>query len=92
MKKAIFPLFTLMLVTLDGLACPICEKQQPNVLQGISHGAGPSSDWDYIIIWTMVIIVACTLYFSVKMLIKPGENTRNHIKRFILTLEDGTEK
>jgi len=90
--RAIFSIFTLMLPALGGLACPMCERQQPKVLQGISHGAGPASDWDYVIIWAMVIIVACTLYFSIKMLVKPGESTGNHIKRFILTLEDGTEK
>ncbi|GGC24143.1 hypothetical protein GCM10011386_15140 [Parapedobacter defluvii] len=90
--KAILVLFTLVLSALSGIACPVCERQQPNVLRGISHGTGPASDWDYIIIWTMVVIVVFTLYFSIKMLVKPGEKTGSHIKRIILNLEDGTEK
>lgn len=92
MKKIVFSILALILPVLTSLACPVCEKQQPKVLQGVSHGTGPTSDWDYVIIWTMVAIVACTLYFSLKMLIKPGEHTRNHIKRTILMLENGTEK
>lgn len=90
--KIIFPLFTLISATLSGLACPVCERQQPKLLQGISHGAGPASDWDYVIIWAMVVVVAFTLYFSIKMLVKPGEKTGGHIKRIILNLEDGSEK
>ena len=92
MKKILLltPLFTL--AAFAGWACPLCERQQPTFLRGISHGAGPESDWDYLIIWSMVVVVAVTLYFSVKMLIKPGEKTNGHIKRIILNLEDGTEK
>lgn len=92
MKKKVFFILGLTLPALAGLACPVCEKQQPKLLQGVTHGAGPTSEWDYIIIWAMVIVVACTLYFSIKLLVKPGERTADHIKRTILTLEDGTEK
>lgn len=88
---------TLLLVlwlfgTWAALACPVCEKQQPKVLQGISHGAGPNNDWDYLIVWVMVALVGFTLYFSIKMLIKPGERMQNHIKRTILSMDDGNEK
>lgn len=66
------------------IACAVCEKQQPKVLRGISHGAGPESNWDYVIVWATVVIVLLTLFYSVKWLIKPGEKSEHHIKRFIL--------
>lgn len=66
------------------IACPACEKQQPKLLRGISHGAGPESNWDMVIVWGIAIIVLLTLFFSIKFLLKPGEKSRDHIKRFIL--------
>lgn len=69
------------------LACPLCEKQQPKILQGITHGGGPEHQWDYVIVWVTVAIVLSTLYFSVKWLIRPGEKSDTHIKRFILNNE-----
>lgn len=65
-------------------ACPACERQQPKILRGIIHGAGPESKWDYMIVWATVAIVLLTLFFSVKWLISPGEKSDLHIKRFIL--------
>ena len=65
-------------------ACPVCEKQQPAMLKGISHGTGPQSSWDMVIIWVTIVIVALTLYFSIKFLVRPGEKSETHIKRFIL--------
>lgn len=66
------------------LACPVCERNQPKVLKGITHGAGPEGKFDYLIVWITVVIVLTTLFFSVKWLIRPGEKSDNHIKRFIL--------
>jgi hypothetical protein len=54
------------------------------MLKGITHGAGPESQWDYVIVWTTAAIVLLTLFFSVKWLIRPGEKSEDHIKRFIL--------
>ncbi|MFT3903479.1 MAG: hypothetical protein QM727_09910 [Niabella sp.] len=54
------------------------------MLKGIAHGAGPQSQWDYLIVWIAVVIVLATLFFSVKWLIRPGEKSDTHIKRFIL--------
>lgn len=68
-------------------ACPVCEKQQPKILQGIAHGAGPESNFDYAIVWVMVIIVLISLFYSLKYLIKPGEKNDNHIKRIVLNFE-----
>ena len=65
------------------LACPVCEKNQPKLLKGITHGAGPESNWDYVIIGIMAALVGVSLYFSVKWLCKPGEAGNDHIKRII---------
>jgi len=69
------------------LACPACTLQQPRLLRGITHGIGPDSSWDYLIVSVAVAIVLFSLYFSVKWLIRPGERSMTHIKHFILTLD-----
>jgi len=78
----------LLLIQYNLWACPVCERQQPRLLRGITHGAGPESNWDYMIVWITVAIVLVTLFFSIKWLIKPGERSENHIKRFILNNEN----
>ena len=83
MKKKISLTTLLLWIAVAGIACPVCEKNQPKVLRGITHGTGPQSNWDYVIIWSVVIIVAFTLFFSVKWLVRPGEQAENHIKRSI---------
>ena len=77
----------LLLNALWVFACPVCERNQPKILKGITHGVGPESQWDYIIVWVTIAIVLCTLFFSVKWLIHPGEKSDRHIKRFILNNE-----
>jgi uncharacterized protein HemY len=86
MKKIslVFLLITLHTAT---LACEVCKKQQPKVLRGITHGAGPQSEWDYIIILAMSIIVIITLFYSIKWLVRPGERNEDHIKNSILNFE-----
>jgi uncharacterized protein HemY len=79
--KRIIGILTFMLFAITTYACPECEKQQPKVLRGIAHGAGPESQWDYVIVWAIVAIVLITLFFAVKWTIKPGEKDPNHIKR-----------
>ncbi|MBU0942257.1 MAG: hypothetical protein KKD36_12600 [Bacteroidetes bacterium] len=86
MKKSIYT-FILSTFTMAIYACPMCEKQQPKILRGIAHGAGPESNLDYVIVWTMVAFVIITLFFSLKYLIKPKENEKNHIKRNHLIFE-----
>jgi len=85
--KTMLLLITLALISLGSFACPACEKQQPKILQGITHGAGPGGNWDYVIVWIAVIIVLFTLFFSVKWLIRPGEQSQSHIKRLVLNNE-----
>lgn len=84
MKKSLI-LICLLFIRLTALACPVCDQRQPKILRGITHGAGPESNWDYVIIITAAVIVVFTLFYSVKWLIKPGELSDDHIKRFILT-------
>lgn len=86
MRKLLIAL-SLLCHSLNGLACVECEKQQPKILRGIAHGAGPESKWDYVIVWAAVAFAVFTLFFSVKWLIRPGEKSADHIKRFILNNE-----
>lgn len=86
MRKLFLTVF-LLCNSLWVLACEVCERNQPKILKGITHGAGPESNWDYVIVWTTVAIVLVTLFFSLKWLIRPGEKSDRHIKRFILNNE-----
>jgi hypothetical protein len=72
------------LSSIAAFACPVCEKQQPKLLQGISHGTGPQSSWDYGVVWVTVLIVVLTLFYTLKWLIRPGEEDNQHIKRAFL--------
>ncbi|MGS4344509.1 hypothetical protein ACKUSY_02705 [Myroides odoratus] len=83
-KNASATLVIGLLFTTLGYGCPVCERNQPKLLKGVVHGAGPDSQWDYLIIGIIAIIVVLTLFFSVKWLIKPGERQPNHIKRTVL--------
>ena len=65
-------------------ACPACEKQQPKITQGLTHGGGPASDWDWVIIGIIAAITILTFIFSLKYLVKPGEKNNDHIKYKIL--------
>jgi len=82
MKKYAVLLLTL-LIHLAGRACPACERAQPRLLRGITHGAGPDSRWDYLIVWLAVIATVLTLFYSIKWLIHPGESNTAHIKHSI---------
>lgn len=77
----------LVLMTLSAQfisACPVCDQQQPAITQGLTHGAGPQGNWDWVIIAIITIITLLTLVYSIKYLVKPGEKNRDHIKRSIL--------
>lgn len=76
-----------MFLFTKAMACPACEKQQPKLLKGITHGAGPDSNWDYVIVIITAIIVLFCLFFSVKWLLRPGEKSKSHIKFSILNLD-----
>ena len=82
--RKIFLLLAVLLTAKVVFSCPVCKKQQPKVLQGISHGTGPQSNWDYVIVIAVALLVVATLFYSVKSLLKPKEQSENHIKYSIL--------
>jgi hypothetical protein len=86
MKKILFVLCAGS-IRINALACPACEQQQPRLLRGLAHGAGPGSAWDYLLLALALFIFLFTLLYSIKWLIRPGEATTNHIKYFILNDE-----
>lgn len=81
--KAFLILLTVLSVQIV-TACPICDKQQPKITQGLTHGVGPQSNWDWVIIAIIAAITVLTLVLSLKYLIKPGEKNTDHIKQSIL--------
>ena len=83
MKKS-YLFMLLVLSTGTTLACPVCEKQQPKLLRGITHGTGPDSQWDYVIVVVTVVFVLITLFLSVKWLVRPDEAIQGHIKMSII--------
>ncbi|MBD3749462.1 MAG: hypothetical protein IE931_08195 [Sphingobacteriales bacterium] len=87
MKKVGILLLVLIYSTGLTFACEMCEKQKPKLLQGIGHGAGPDSNYDYLIIGITVLITVFSLFFAIKWIIKPGEKEQSHIKRVFLEFE-----
>ena len=87
MKKIILS-FLLLDFNFMLYACPVCERAKPKtVFSSISHGAGPTSNWDYVAVWITAIAVVLTLVYSIKYLIKPNEKNSDHIKNSILNFE-----
>lgn len=86
MKRIIITLLAVALYSAS-FACEVCQKQQPKLLRGITHGAGPQSNWDYVIVVAIAVVVLVALFYSVKWLIKPGEQQAGHIKHSIISPE-----
>ena len=61
-------------------ACPVCERNKPEILKGITHGSGPESNWDYLIVSVIAVLALVSLFYSVKWLINPNEKNPDHIK------------
>ncbi len=74
----------MILYGVSAMACAACTQQQPKFLQGVTHGAGPGSNWDYVIVGIMVLITIYSLYATIKCIINPAEKDDQHIKRIIL--------
>lgn len=77
-------IFSLMVSMPSALACEVCKQNQPKPLENITHGEGPQSDCDYVIIIAGIIIVSLTLFYSVKFLINPLEKDPGHIKNIVV--------
>ena len=58
--------------------------QQPKLLRGLTHGAGPQGSFDYVIVLAAVAVVLFTLVYAIKFLVRPGEREASHIKRIVL--------
>lgn len=84
MSKTLISFLIFFLSVLPAVACEVCQRNQPKLLQDISHGTGPQAESDYYIIGVSVIIVLLTLIYSLKYLLKPGEQNPGHIKNLIL--------
>ncbi len=79
--------FTIAALTSLAPACELCSAQQPSFLQGLTHGGGPQGNFDYAIVATALVIVLFALAWTVKCLVRPGEQSPDHIKRTILQHE-----
>ena len=82
--KKLTTIILLIAPQLASIACPVCERNQPKILRGIVHGAGPQNNWDYLSVSITIIIALITLFYTIKWLIKPGEKNINHIKYSII--------
>ncbi len=80
MTKKLMLAFAFCMLQITNYACPVCERNKPKILQGITHGSNPDSKWDYVIVIGMIIIALATLFYSIKWLIQPNEKNNNHIK------------
>lgn len=82
MKKSVTLIFILMYTF--SKACDACKLQQPKITQNITHGTGPESQWDWLIVFLVTAITILTLFYSVKFLVKPEEKKKSHIKKTVL--------
>ena len=85
--KKILLIIAVLLTGSMAYACSTCVIAQPRYLRGISHGTGPQSKWDLVIIAVTAVIVVATLFFSVKWLLQPGEKSASHIKHLVLNID-----
>ena len=84
LRKIFLMTITFFTTNLDVLACEVCKKQQPKILRGVTHGAGPQSDWDYVAVWVIAAVVVISLFYAVRWTVRPGEKEADHIKRSVL--------
>ena len=84
MRKFHLVLLVFFASVVQAIACEVCKRNQPELLQDISHGTGPPADSESYIIGGAVLVVLFTLIYSVKYLLKPGERSPEHIKNMIL--------
>ncbi len=81
--KFILVVLNLILIK-ESYACDACNKMQPKLTRGITHGTGPDSYLDWLWISIVFAIAIYALVKSVKYLFKPNEVQSDHIKYLIL--------
>ena len=85
MRKLISSVFLFVVSATSVFACPVCERNKPKLLQGITtHGSRPDSNWDYVIVIAAIILLFISLYYAVKWLLNPKERNSDHIKYSII--------
>lgn len=88
MKMRLLLLVCGLIVTAETtIACEVCKKQQPEVLRSFAHGAGPQSNWDYVLVVIMIIVSVTSLILAVRSVVRPGERDPGHIKRSIFNYD-----
>jgi len=66
-------------------ACNECQRNQPDFLLDVSHGDGPDSYTDYVIVVSGIIVVLITTFLALKYLFqRKKEASTVHIKHTIL--------
>ena len=86
-KGLVAAVFLGLLDAAPALACTVCRSQQPAPLRGITHGGGPSGMVDYFIIGGAAVLVLAVLVLSRRYLVRPGEQSPDHIKNIIINGE-----
>lgn len=77
-----------MLINLVAIGCPVCERNKSKAENWLSvHGSSPESNWDYVIVVIVIIVAVASLYYTVKWLINPKENNKEHIKYLFINPE-----
>lgn len=84
MKRNKILMVLLLLISAIGKACPICDAKQPKGFKNITHGEGPEGNIDYIIMYGAMVIVGYTLIMSIKYLVNPKEQKKDHIKNIVV--------
>ncbi len=84
MLKGMLCTALLSAASLPVLACEACKKQQPKLLRGITHGSGPDSSWDYVIVSIMMIITLYSFYAMIRFMAKSRDEVHQDIKTSIL--------
>ncbi|HNP95753.1 MAG TPA: hypothetical protein PKJ63_08990 [Cyclobacteriaceae bacterium] len=80
----LFCVLFLVIGVINAWACELCKKNQPKVLEDVTHGAGPQGNLDYLIVSVALVVVGITLVLSLKFLISPGEHHPGHVKNIVV--------
>lgn len=82
MKKLLLLLLANGLAALPfwAFACPICERRQPKGFAGITHGVGPGGTFDYLMLYTSLLVVALSFGLLLRFTLK-ADSPRNLVRR-----------